>query len=118
MGIWLILTMYQLFRYLKNYNFMRSSITEEDLQDGILEHYIKYSLFLYIYQIVVTILITIIAFTQADHNYIISYLYNFSQIILSLLFIYFTYKTIHTLINFEMDFVVVNPKELTYVNQT
>lgn len=114
---WLILTFYQLYKYLKNYKFILKEISEKDLEDGILETYLKLSFFLFFFQIAVIILTTILAVYNNNWDMTNVFL-NIIQVILSLWFLYFIRKIIYILINFEMDFVIIAPDHISTYNQS
>jgi len=118
--IWIWLTVYQLWKYLKNYEFFKSEITKEDLEDWLLEKYFKFSFFLFAYQIILSIITTILSFYSNIHWWLnfTNILLNIIQIILNLLFLYFIYKTLYVLINFEMDFVMITDENISLYDQT
>jgi len=120
--IWLVVTFYQLLQYLSKYKEITTTISEKDLKDGLLEKYLKFSLFLFIYQIFVSILTVYLSINSTINNtssiLVSNIMLNILQIIISFLFIYLIWKTIYSLINFEMDFVIITPKYIDTYNQT
>ena len=115
--LWLILTFYQLFKYLSHYNFLKQTISKEELKDGILEKYLKFSFILFIYQIILMI-ITSILMIQNNPWDITDILLNIWQVFISFIFLYLIYKILYILINFEMDFVLISPENISFYNQS
>jgi len=118
MGIWIILSIVQLKEYLKKYEFIRTTISEEELKDWLLEKFLKFSIWLFFYQILLSIWTTIIWFLYNQIPGLNGILLNLWQLLLSLLFIYFVYKSLYVIVNFEMDFSVITPTKITSYNQT
>ena len=116
-GIWLVITFYQLAKYLHQYNYLINEISEKDLEDWLLEKYLKFSFFLFWYQIIISIITIFLSFNLNNGSFL-NIMLNILQIILSILFLYFIWKTIYVLINFEMDFVIITPKYINTYDQS
>ena len=115
--LWLVLTFYQLFKYLSHYNFLKQKITEEDLKEWLLEKYLKFSFILYFYQIILMVITSILMVQNNPWN-ISDILLNIWQVFISFLFLYLIYKILYTLINFEMDFVLITLENISFYNQS
>jgi len=120
--LWLVLTFYQLLKYLSKYQIIKTKVHDSDLKDWLFEKYFKFSLFLFLYQVVLTIITTILALSENKNinwNEIITgILWNIAQVSISLLFLYFIYKILYVLVNFEMDFVIVTHHDISFYNQS
>jgi len=83
----------------------------------LLEKYLKFSFFLFFYQIVIVIITILLSIWNNTGNFL-NVLLNVLQIFLSLLFLYLIWRTLYVLINFEMDFVIITPKYINTYDQT
>jgi len=115
--VWLVITFYQLAKYLKDYKYIVNSISEKDLKDWLLEKYLKFSFFLFFYQIIIVIITILLSIWDNTGN-IMNITLNILQFLLSWLFLYLIWKTLYVLINFEMDFVIITPKYINTYDQT
>jgi len=114
--IWIFLTFKNFLNYFKNYSFLKTKIDEKDLEDWEIEKFFKHSLVLMFYQIILLIWNSIVSFYYM--NDIMEIFLILLQIILNISFIYLLLKVLKKIIDFEMDFTIITPKNITFYNQS
>ena len=117
LGLWIIFLFKKIILYLWNY---KEFITcREDLTRIDLNHFwsfIKYSMVLFLYQLLVSTTNMIILFTTS-HNKIISFWWLIWVLFLNILFLIITIKILKRFMDFEMDFIIVTKNEIELFDQ-
>jgi len=115
---WIFSTFKNLFSYFRHYNFIITKISSDDFKDWKIEKFLKHSIFVVIYQVIVMIFSAFVIIEFWQFKDFTNYMLVFFQILINILFIYILLKILKKLIDFEMDFTLITNEYITFVNQT
>lgn len=99
-----------------HFNMFLDKVNEEDLQHWYFEYFVKLSLALIIIQVIIWISNLILTFFMWVWSQEI--MLSISQLIINIFFIYLLFLILQIIFNYEMDFTIVTPKNITYYDQT
>ena len=118
--VWSFLLWKLFIKYFMNHNWHIEDISEEELKkDWDYERFLKYSIFIFLFQFFVLIIsIIFMYFDENSNSRISNYILAFSQIVLNISFLIIMLKVFRKLIDFENDFTIVVPWEIIFINQS
>ena len=117
--IYLILTISLVFWYLfwKKHENIKTTIKNDDFENWHYEHFLKWSLFLIFFQILLLILWLFFIYIDWKEIDIYKIWLFILQLILNLGFLYLMFKIFKIIVDFENDFTIVNADKIEFTNQ-